>query len=317
MTSTILVLGNANVDLTSYVNSMPEDGETVIGHDFSIGMGGKGSNQAVACSRSGAPTAFVGSIGMDTFGDFAFDTLSAEQLDLSHLRRVDAPTGVASITVDNTGANRIAVYLGASGDLGEDAIAGALTSMPSLRFFVSQLELPGPTVSHALNQAKRADLTTVVNIAPYRPLSVDDLAHTDWLIGNEGETTSLLVDRGLEADLPDDPQALAKRIDTWATHLGVNLVVTLGEKGAVGYHPDTGAYIAEAPRVSAVDTVGAGDCFVGFFVGLLDAGHPWQGALTAAVVAASDSVQQRGAQSSYPSPDEADRFHTIAGTTLA
>jgi ribokinase len=89
--------------------------------------------------------------------------------------------------------------------------------------------------------------------------------------------------------------------------------VTLGSKGALGFAPEDGAFFAEAPAVTAVDTVGAGDCFVGYFVSLMSHGSHWQGALQGAVSAASESVQRPGAQSSYPSRDEANRFATVAG----
>ncbi|MGA1688489.1 MAG: PfkB family carbohydrate kinase, partial [Pontimonas sp.] len=91
-----------------------------------------------------------------------------------------------------------------------------------------------------------------------------------------------------------------------------NLVVTLGSKWALGITAEDGAFFAEAPTVSAVDTVGAGDCFVGYFVSLMSEGNQWQGALKGAVHAASESVQKQGAQSSYPGRTEAPRFLEIA-----
>jgi len=122
----------------------------------------------------------------------------------------------------------------------------------------------------------------------------------------------ILAEAGIDATVDASPTELENSIPEWSSALGCNLVVTLGSKGAVGFAPEDGAFFAEAPVVSAIDTVGAGDCFVGYFVSLMSHGHLWQGALQGAVSAASESVQKTGAQSSYPSRTDAKRFDTLA-----
>jgi ribokinase len=123
----------------------------------------------------------------------------------------------------------------------------------------------------------------------------------------------ILTEAGIDATVDASPAELESSIPEWSAALGCNLVVTLGSKGAVGFAPEDGAFFAEAPVVSAVDTVGAGDCFVGYFVSLKGHGHDWRGALKGAVSAASESVQKPGAQSSYPARTEAQRFAALAG----
>jgi ribokinase len=310
----ILVIGNANVDLTTYVDSFPLEGETVLGSGFSIGMGGKGANQAVACSRAGSPTALIGAIGHDTFGEVMWEGLSGESLSLDYLKRVDTPSGTATIMVEPSGANRIAVFVGASGTITAQDTIDAISNAPHARFLVSQLEIPLDVVSESIHHAKGQGLTTVINVAPYRSLSKDLLAATDWIIANEGEAQALLDDAGIGATVEQNVDSVRNHIADWVTALGVNLVITLGGEGAVGIEVGQDAFCAQAPRVNAVDTVGAGDCFTGYFVALLDQGFTWQQALTGAVHAASHSVQYPGAQSSYPGRDQAEHFASLAAS---
>ncbi len=311
----VIVIGNANIDLTAYVDSFPQEGETVLSSGFSIGMGGKGANQAVACRRAGSPTALIGAIGHDTFGDVMWEGLSNESLSLQHLQRVDAPSGTATIMVNPSGANQIAVFVGASGMVTPDVAVEAISDMADAKFLVSQLEISPDVVSQAIHRAKRLGLTTVINTAPYRPLSAELLQATDWIIANEGEAQALLSDYGLDAEVSEDPKTVAGHISSWSVALGVNLVITLGPGGAIGYASGEHSFHATAPPVEAVDSVGAGDCFTGYFVALLDQGFSWQQALSGAVHAASRSVESPGAQSSYPAEAEAAYFANIAQKT--
>jgi ribokinase len=310
----IFVVGNANVDLTTYLDSFPLDGETVLGTDFSIGLGGKGANQAVACSRAGSPTALIGAIGYDTFGEVMWEGLSNESLVVDYLKRVDAPSGTAAIMVEPSGANRIAVVVGASAFITAQDTIDAIAHAPHAGFLVSQLEIPLDVVSDSIRHAKHHGLMTVVNVAPYRPLPSGLLSDIDWIIANEGEAQALLDDAGISAVVQENVQSVRDHISDWATALGVNLVITLGGEGAVGVEVGQDSFSVQAPPVMAVDTVGAGDCFTGYFVSLLEQGFTWQQALTGAVHAASHSVQFLGAQSSYPARDQADHFASVASS---
>jgi ribokinase len=314
--SRVVVIGNANVDVTSYVPEVPAEGETVLSDDFSIGMGGKGANQAVASSRAGSPTAFIGAVGSDSFGDYMWQGLASESLNLDSLARLEGQSGVASIMVDRSGANRIAVFVGASGLVTTSDADKAISTHVSGRFLISQLEISQEVVAASLAQAKSQGMTTVVNTAPYRPLSEEMLANTDWIIANEVEAGALLADSGIDTVVGESPESVIAQISSWSHHLGVNLVITLGKSGAVGVERDGVAFHAHAPRVKAVDTVGAGDCFVGYFVALLDQGFSWQQAMTGAVGAASWSVQHPGAQSSYPPRESAEEFLHLARNTV-
>lgn len=312
-TPSIVVIGNANVDLTTYVTAVPEEGETVIGHDFTIGMGGKGANQAVAASRAGGNVSFIGRIGEDAFGDLVWEHLHKEGLALDHLERIPGKSGVASIYVDQAGANRIAVFPGASGTIDGTISRAAVLAHTNPRYLVSQLEISQEAVLGALEAAKQSGATTVLNTAPYAPLLPGIVENTDWLIANEIEMEDIVVSRGLSSPASfTDVSDIAPVLPAWAQHLGCNLVVTLGDKGAIACDVGGETYSYSPEPVTAIDTVGAGDCFVGFFVAFLDAGLTWQEALTGGVLAATESVQKPGAQSSYPVVSEATRLREAA-----
>ncbi len=308
----MVVLGNSNVDLTSYVTHSPAEGETVLAQSFVIGMGGKGANQAVAAARAGGSVAFIGSIGRDSFGELTLDALSKEGLNLDWLLQTNSPTGVATISVDATGANRITVFLGASGDLTSESVADAVRHFSSAKIAVSQMEIDQAIVIAGLREARERGMTTVLNTAPYSRCGAELLECVDWLIANEVEAEALLGDLGDEVRLDLPVSELLESMPRWAEAIGSDLVVTLGEKGAIGCRRGEPPFHAEAPAVKAVDTVGAGDCFVGYFARFLDSGSSWQGALIAAVHAAADSVTAPGAQSSYPSAETAAKYAALA-----
>lgn len=304
----IVVLGNTNVDLVAYVPHEVAEGETVIASDFKIGLGGKGANQAVATTRAGSRVSFIGCVGDDSFGEMMQEGLSGEGIDLAHLKKVDGASGNATIWVQPDGANRISVFMGASAELTPEDVEDAVASNAQAHFFVSQLELGQEVVRAGLRSAKAHGMTTVFNIAPYAPLLPEILDNTDWLIANEGEIEELLRQAGLEASLDASPQELLAHIPSWSEAIGTNLVVTMGSQGALGYAIGSEPYFATAPKVTAVDSVGAGDCFVGYFVAALSGGYSWQQALGTGVHAASESVQRFGAQASYPPREDATRF---------
>ncbi|MDA9117023.1 ribokinase, partial [Pontimonas sp.] len=308
----IVVIGNANVDLTTYLERSPGEGETVLGHDFTLGMGGKGANQAVAAARAGASVSFIGRIGEDFFGDQVQASLTKEGLDLQHMGRVETHTAIASIYVEDSGANRIAVYPGASATLAPSDAVSAMTSFPDAHYLVSQLEINQEVVLAALESAREAKLTTILNIAPYAPLIPGIVDNTTWLIANEVELEGLLGHHGGSVEISEMPLAdIEHQISRWSRTISCHLIVTLGSRGAIGCVEDT-VFSFEGDPVTATDTVGAGDCFVGYFVALLDQGLPWQQALAGGVIAAGESVERAGAQSSYPDRADAHRLTQLA-----
>lgn len=303
----IVVLGNASIDLTAYLPHEIQEGETVIAKGFEMGLGGKGANQAVAAARAGGAVSYIGRIGTDAFGERILGGLQGENIDLTELEQVAGDTANATIWVQEDGANRIAVFLGVAADINPTRTSQAVSKYQGASYFVAQLELDQEVVAAGLTAAKAAGMTTLVNIAPYAPLHHDILANTDWLIANEVELAALLESIDIPAALDVPASELMTSLPQWVEVLGVNLIVTLGGEGAVGATMDDPPSFVDAPRVQAIDTVGAGDCFVGYFVASLSHGHAWADAMRAGVQAASESVTKPGAQASYPSA------HTPAG----
>ena len=308
----LVVIGNANVDLTTYVHRAPEVGETVLGHNFSMGMGGKGANQAVAAARAGAQVSFIGRIGEDAFGDMVITALGTEGLELEHLARVPGPSGIASIYVEDGGANRIAVFAGASGTLSAGSASQAVDAHSEVKILVSQLEINQQAVEAALATARAKGAQTILNTAPALPVSEGILRNTTWLIANEVEIAAVLAGAGVATPQEINLEQVTAGIEDWANALGCHVIVTLGDQGAIGHVSGDGTFHFAAEPVTAQDTVGAGDCFVGYFAAHLIEEMPWRNALAGGVLAASDSVTRAGAQSSYPDRSRAEYFRNRA-----
>jgi len=293
----VVVVGSCNVDLNSYVARVPEAGETLLGESFETRMGGKGANQAVAAARFGSSVAMIGAVGTDSFGDLLVSNFGIEGVNTDHVSRIEGPSGIAAIWVSADGENRIVVISGANASVSAIEVEAALNEFPAARVLLGQLEISQDATIAAFAQAKARGLTTVLNPAPIANLASELLAATDWLILNEIEFAQLHT-AGRGSCEPGAVGELAERT-------GCRIVVTLGAAGVLLLGADGKVEQIAAPSVIAVDTVGAGDCFAGTFAhGLAQDLHERE-AIEVAVRAASLSVQRRGAQSSFPSRNEA------------
>jgi ribokinase len=276
----VVVVGSINVDLVVSVSRLPVAGETVAGGRFAQHGGGKSANQAVAAARVGAAVAFVGAVGADELGEAAVAELESEGIEVSHVARVAAPTGVALIVVDAAGENSIVVVPGANARLSADDVERALGEQSPV--VLAQLEVPEEAVAAAARAAGRF----VLNASPVRPLPAALLEAADPLIVNAGEAAAITG-----AD-DADPATLAAA----ALALGVrSIVVTLGARGARWTTPEW-SIERPAPAVGVVDTTGAGDVFAGTLAAQLSRGFEPESALDAAVHAGAEAVQWRGAQ---------------------
>jgi len=285
MPATVVIVGSANVDQVFRVAAIPAPGETVLSHGFSIALGGKGQNQAVAAARAGAVTAFIGALGDDAFGSSIREGLAADGIGSEGVRTVGAPTGTALIAVDDSGENTIIVEAGANALLDlRDTDAAAIADA---RVLVLQLEIPLATVTRAASVARAAGTRVLLNAAPIRELPAELLANVDILVVNEHEGAFLARD--------GDVSTLAPIV-----------IVTLGAAGAVAHETGRHEVRVAAPKVSAVDATGAGDTFCGALAARLAEGATLEEALRFAVAAASLSVQKHGAVPSIPMRAEID-----------
>jgi ribokinase len=287
----IAVVGSASMDLTCYADVLPQAGQTLYGNQFTTGFGGKGANQAVMAALAGAKVYMVGSIGNDLFGKSLQENFNNREINSEYIKISDLPTGVAHIWVDAKGQNRILIVPGANHDFDENHAADAIASIPDLSIVVGQCEIPQSVTTAAFVAAKVRGAITILNPAPYQELSPELLAVTDWLIPNEIEYEEF-VGKAPSAE------SLA------SFRPGKNSIVTLGDNGAVLISPEGSLTPIATTKVQAIDSTGAGDCFIGSFSFKLASGIDAKNAAEFACRVAALSVTRKGAQSSYPSAAE-------------
>lgn len=284
MPARIVVIGSSNTDLVVKIPRLPQPGETVIGGEFLRAAGGKGANQAVAAARAGAEVTLVARIGDDDFGRAALDGFRRKRICTDFIA-VDRkrPSGVALICVDERGENSIAVASGANAALSPADVDRARPAIERAHIVVLQLEIPLPTVCHAVRLAKALGKTVLLNPAPATKLPATLLRQVDYLTPNEHELKTLRAGR---AKLP-----VRYLIET---------------RGAAGVRAIGPGFEARVPafKVKAVDTVGAGDCFSATLaVGLAE--KMWlTDAIKFACAAAAICVTRPGAQPSMPARRE-------------
>ena len=276
----IAVVGSAMMDLTAYAQVLPVAGQTLVGEQFTTGFGGKGANQAVMAAITGAETYFIGKIGSDVFGDAIAKNFKEREVNVEYLLRDQLPTGVAHIWVDGSGENRIIIIPGANHAIDASFAAKAITEIPELNIVIGQCEIKQEVTLAAFKAAKARGVTTILNPAPFEPLSSELIANSDWIIPNETEFAAL---RQIQGDIQGNLQG--------------NILLTEGDKGA--RHLNSGLQV-EALNVRAIDTTGAGDSFVGAFAAKLAEGAQIIDAMKFGCIAAGLSVTKKGAQSSYP-----------------
>ena len=297
----IAVIGSTMMDLTVYADILPAAGETRFGESFTTGFGGKGANQAVMAARTGATVTMITGIGNDGFGDESLQNFKNSQMDTSSVLRLDTHTGVAHIWVDGQGQNRISIVPGANFKLTPQDAIDEVSKLTNVSVLIAQCEIPQEVTLAAFRTAQELGITTILNPAPYQPLTDDLLELTDWLIPNEIEFAEL--DKAHRA--PDTDEIIATLRDKGRT------IVTLGSEGAALVTSEGKVKRFSAKKVSATDTTGAGDCFIGAFAAAIAAGASEESAVQFGIDCATKSVTRKGAQSSYPKIDEID-FSLIA-----
>jgi len=288
----IAVVGSAMMDLTAYAQILPEPGQTLAGQHFTTGFGGKGANQAVMAAHCGAEVHFIGKLGEDVFGGSILDNFMKVGINTDYVERSKTPTGVAHIWVDGKGENRIIIIPGANHEIEIEKAVDAINSIKNLSIVVAQCEIKQEVTLNAFRAAKARGCTTILNPAPYQEISAELLELCDWIIPNETEF------RELSGQLPTSDEILK------SFRPGKNSIVTLGSQGAVYISADGQLTKVSAPKVTAIDTTGAGDAFVGAFAYSLASGSDAVSAMTLGIKVASFSVTRKGAQSSYPDQAE-------------
>ena len=289
---TLTVVGSINADLTSRVKRHPNPGETLLGSGGGITAGGKGANQAVAAAYLGANVAFVGAVGKDPYIEPALKHLRDSGVDLSHVAEVDDTTGIAIITVSDDGENTIVVIPGANAHVDSAFVQERTAPIEQADIVLLQGEIPADGFAAAVASASGR---VIVNLAPVVEVDKKALLAADPLLANEHEAGLILDQLGVKAS-SDAPKDLAQSL----IDAGFNSVVlTLGAEGALVAN---GGELVDipTPKVTAVDTTGAGDAFAGALCARLLAGDELVQAATFAARVGATSTLRNGAQASYP-----------------
>ncbi|MDN4987857.1 ribokinase [Bradyrhizobium arachidis] len=293
----VFVAGSINMDVVATADRHPKVGETVAGREVLYFPGGKGANQAVAASRLGAKTTLIGRLGRDAFGAELRAFLGAQGVDLGSVREANTHSGTAIITVaasDNT----IVVIPGSNALVGADDVADVPLTKGDVA--VSQFEIPLPTIAAFFQRARAAGATTVLNPAPAQKMSGELLALVDILVLNETELGYLAGAELSDGDEAAKIFAVARQLQARADQ---TICITLGKRGVLALAASE-EFAVPGRAVKAVDTTGAGDCFVGALASQLADGVPLRAALAFANAAASISVQRMGAGPSMPTAAE-------------
>lgn len=300
----VLVVGSINMDLIVRCHRVPERGESIHGDGLHMAPGGKGANQAVACSRMGAETAMVGRVGEDEFGTKLRAGLASEGIDV---RAVgvdrDERTGAALILLEEGGANRIVVVKGANARLDGDDVAAAAGLMGKVDFVVMQLEVPIPIVKAVAAEARARGVRSVLDAGPTgRDAVAAGLpALVDLISPNQAEAEALT---GIPVAGAKDARGAARRLIEMGAR---DVVLKLGEEGCY-WLGEGGEHCAPGFAVEPVDTTAAGDAFTGCLAVSLAEGMAMPEAMRRANAAGALACLKLGAQPSMPTADAVAAF---------
>ncbi|GGD74456.1 ribokinase [Paenibacillus nasutitermitis] len=291
----ITVIGSYVVDLMCQTPHMPQTGETVLGHSFRMGEGGKGGNQATAASRLGSMVTLVTRVGNDDFGRAALAFFEKEGI--QHNRIAIDPvetTGVALILVDNNGDNQIVVSLGACGQLERADIEAAEMEIANSAIMLVQLETDLAAVEASLEFATKHAVPLILNPAPFQPFDLAWLKQVTYLTPNETEASALT---GITVHDQHSAMQAANKLLEYGVK---NVIITLGSKGAIIKQDHASCYWFSSFEVEVADTTGAGDAFNGGLARALSRGTPLLEAMRYASAVAALSVTRMGTAAAMP-----------------
>lgn len=294
----IVVVGSTNMDMVIKTKHIPAPGETVLSGAFFMNPGGKGANQAVAIARLGGNVSFISKVGNDVFGKQSTQLFDEEGINAFYVLSDDQlPSGVALITVDETGENSIVVASGANANLLPADLSSASAVIKKADFVLMQLEIPMETVTFVADFAHANGTQVILNPAPMNELLPGLLAHIDVLTPNKMEAEMLT---GIKVNNIAGAKKAAKAI----FEMGVkNVIITMGGLGAL-ICQEGKVEVVPTSVVEAVDTTAAGDVFNGALVVALSEGKKLEEAVQFACKVAAISVTRMGAQSSIPYRNE-------------
>ncbi|PLR73631.1 MULTISPECIES: ribokinase [Bacillus] len=288
----IAVVGSLNMDYFAETDQFPAAGETVMGRDFFMSLGGKGANQAIAAARLGGRVSMFGSIGNDENSRLVREKMLSENVDITGLQQADIHTGVAFIEISHSD-NRIIVIPGANQHTDIHYIERVADSLLGHDIIVFQLETPLSMLEHIVPRLHEKGKVIILNPAPAQKLSPELVGQLTYLTPNEHEYKMVLsTDETKEEALARYPE---------------KLVITCGTEG-VKFHDGQGIVHIPALKVKAEDTTGAGDTFCGAMAVGLSEGWALEESIRFGSAAAGLSVRKKGAQTGMPARAELDAY---------
>ncbi|RPE63325.1 ribokinase [Pacificibacter maritimus] len=292
--SKVVVVGSINIDFTVRLPHWPAIGETIFGSDAATSVGGKGANQAVAVARLGGNVHFVAAVGEDSFADMATTACHQNNVSAAFLE-ADGPTGLAFIDIGPNGDNIIRLSPGANAKLTDEFIDRRSSVFTDAKVVLLQNEISLCASIAAAKAGRAAGATVIMDPAPAAvpTWGVEEFKHFDLITPNSTEAGALLGQA---------PQTLAegqRAAMALKDRLGVDAIVTMGEKG-VAWCIKGESGQAPCPRVDAIDTVAAGDCFNGALATAISQGKPQFDAIKFALKAAALATTRHGAIDSLP-----------------
>ena len=299
--SGVAILGIYVADLAFTAKRQPAMGETILGSRFAMGPGGKGSNQTVAAARAGAKVTFISKLGKDDFGDAAVAMYKREGVATRAEQITTTSTGAAYIFLEEgTGSNAIIVVPGAAGTISAADVEKNRDAIENASIFMTQLEQPIPAAMRALEIARAAGTTTILNTAPAAPLDDAIYRLCDYVTPNEGEAEGL-------TGIPVKSLDSARRAADVLLGKGVGTaLITLGGQGSLLHTRGKSVHIPIFSAGPVVDTTGAGDAFNGGFAAALAEGRAPEEAARFGSATAGISVTRHGTAPSMPQRAEID-----------
>ena len=298
----VVVVGSFVTDCVANCFRAPKAGETVIGTYFNIYLGGKGANQAVASKRMESETIMAGAVGNDTFGNDFINFFNDEGFNTSFIKRVDnVNTGTSLVTVENDGQNRIIMTPGANLSYNRFDIKNIETNIQKCNVVVTQLEISLEVVNELAIIANKYNKKFILNPAPAQKISDDLIKKCYLIIPNETELDVLTSTKNKTIDdYINSAKILLKKG-------AKNVIVTLGNKGSILVNENITEFV-EAYKVNAIDTVGAGDSFIGSLASQLDQNKSLLESMKIATAVSALEVTKKGAIPAIPSKDEVLKF---------
>lgn len=296
----IAVVGSINMDFVTSVQMQPKVGETVLGNGMELKPGGKGANQAYAAAYLGGDVTMLGAVGDDDSGKRLIENLKKVGVHTEYIKVSEGvSSGVAWIAVNEAGDNSIIVIPGANQTVDRAYVDSVMDVIRESDIVILQLEIPMDTVEYVAKKAKEAGKYVILDPAPAQRLGEDLLNGLSIVKPNETEVMEILGEVHKDGD-PEEKLRVMKEY-------GVETpIVTLGSKGSCMLDEMGSIVSIPALKVKAVDTTGAGDCFTGAMAYAISTGKDLKEALVFASAASAYSVMHSGAQTSFPSREQAE-----------